>query len=138
MEGCSNIKIRAASYPRVSTDEQTQNQSIKNQIRIFEDFYSRNNSYINCGFYKDDGVSGTIAFDKRPGGARLLSDARAGKFDLVLVTSTDRLGRSLKVMLDAVDTLSENGVGFKSITEPYQTETPEGKMMFGILANFSE
>jgi site-specific DNA recombinase len=138
MERHFSAKIRVASYPRVSTDEQAQNQSIKNQIKTFEDFYAKNDRYENYSFYEDDGVSGTIPFNKRPGGVRLLKDAREGKFDLVVVCNTDRLGRNLKVMLDAVDTLSEMGIGFKSITEPYQTETPEGRMMFGILANFSE
>ncbi|MFC2145600.1 recombinase family protein, partial [Actinomycetota bacterium] len=121
-----------------STDEQTQNQSIKNQIITFEDFYAKNDEYENYGFYEDDGISGTIPFEKRPGGARLLKDAREEKFDVVIVTSTDRLGRSLKIMLETVDTLSEMGIGFKSITEPYHTETPEGRMMFGTFANFSE
>ena len=58
------------------------------------------------GEYTDEGWSGTIPLCDRPGGARLLEDARDGKFDVVIVYKVDRLGRSARVLLDAHDELA--------------------------------
>lgn len=129
--------MKVALYGRVSTDEQKENQTINNQKREL-DKYIKSNDHGIYSYYLDEGVSGTIPFEVRPEGRRLLEDAETKKFDFVLVLKTDRLGRNLKVMLNAVDTLSRLNIGFKSISEPYNTQTPEGKMMFNIISSFSE
>ncbi len=129
--------MKVALYGRVSTDEQKHNQTINNQKREL-DKHIKGNGHEIYGYYLDEGVSGIIPFEDRPEGRRLLEDAEAKKFDLVLVLKTDRLGRNLKVMLSAVDSLSRLNIGFKSISEPYDTQTPEGKMMFSIISTFSE
>ncbi len=130
-------KIKVAPYYRVSTDEQKDNKTIENQKIELEKFI-KEYGYEVYDSYLDEGISGTVPFEKRPGGKRLLKDAERKKFDLVLVLKTDRLGRSLKVMLDAVDTLSRLKINFKSISEPYNTQEPEGRMMFSIISTFSE
>lgn len=126
-----------ALYLRVSTDEQKSNQTIDNQKRELDN-YIKSNGYKVYSYYMDEGVSGTIPFEKRPEGFRLLKDAKEKKFNLVVALKTDRLGRNTRVMLDAVETFSEIGIEFKSISEPYNTQTPEGKMMFNVISSFSE
>jgi site-specific DNA recombinase len=132
------MNIRVAFYDRVSTDEQKQNFNIENQIIKDREFLKNNKQYELYDFYKDDGVSGTLPLEKRPAGAKLLRDAKEDKFDIVIVTSTDRLGRRLQVLLNTVETLSELGVDFKSISEPYNTDTPVGKLLFNLLSSFAE
>ncbi len=129
--------MKVALYGRVSTDEQKQNQTINNQKREL-DKHIKGNGHEIYDYYLDEGISGTIPFENRPEGKRLLEDAEAKKFVFVLVLKTDRLGRNLRVMLNAVDTLSRLNIGFRSISEPYSTQTPEGKMMFSIISTFSE
>ena len=129
--------MKVALYGRVSTDEQKENQTINNQKREL-DKYIKNNGYKIYDYYLDEGVSGSIPFEDRTEGRRLLLDAKDKKFDLVIVLKTDRLGRNLKVMLNTVDAFSKLNIGFKSISEPYNTQTPEGKMMFSVISSFSE
>ena len=131
-------KMKAAIYTRVSTDEQAQNCTIENQVRTSKEFLKNNKSYEVYDYYKDDGITGRVPLEDRPEGARLLKDASDKKFDVVLVTSTDRFGRRLKVLIDAVETLTEKRVAFRSMSEPYNTDTPIGKLMFNLLSSFAE
>src|SRR4026208_1113183 len=88
-----------ALYVRVSTEDQVERQSIQTQLdflRRYCDLYSLS----IAGEYVDDGVSGGIALDERPDGQRLLTEAENGRFSQVLVYRVDRLGRSLRSLLD--------------------------------------
>jgi site-specific DNA recombinase len=88
--------------------------------------------------YADDGVSGTTPLHERPEGRRLLEDAKADKFDAVLVYKLDRLGRSLLVIVDAHDRLQETEVALRSAREPIDTSNPSGRLIFQMLASFAE
>lgn len=56
----------------------------------------------------------------------------------MLVHKIDRFSRNLKDLLMMVDELSSYGVGFKSATEPFDTTTSAGKLMFQQLGSFAE
>lgn len=85
------------------------------------------------GIYRDEGISGTIPFEDRPDGKRLLEDARQKKFNVVLVYKVDRLGRADVVSHISLHHLETLGVGLRSLTEPFDTSTPQGRFMFSIL-----
>src|SRR5207249_3431243 len=85
-------------------------------------------------FYADDGVTGTIPLEQREQGARLLDDARAKKFDTVLIFKLDRLGRDPRLILNAVKELEDLGVQVKSMTEPFDTASPSGRFLLTILS----
>jgi site-specific DNA recombinase len=127
--------MRVALYARVSSEEQAERETIQNQIdfyRRYLDLYGKN--LLDAGMYLDDGVSGMIAFQDRPGVANLLEDAIAKKFDQVLVWKLDRLGRDPRIILNAVHDLTETGASIKSMTEPFETGTPYGDFMLTVLA----
>jgi site-specific DNA recombinase len=128
---------RVALYPRVSSEEQRDRETIEIQEEFLEQHCNLYELEV-AEIYKDDGVSGTIPLHERPKGRRLLEDARAGKFDTVLVYKLDRLGRSLLVIVDAHDRLQQAGVALKSATEPIDTSTPSGRLIFQMLASFAE
>jgi DNA invertase Pin-like site-specific DNA recombinase len=67
-----------------------------------------------------------------------LEDAKAGKFDVVLAYKLDRIGRTLLVVVDAHDRLQATGVALRSATEPIDTSTPAGRLIFQMLASFAE
>ena len=71
-------------------------------------------------------------------GTELLEDAKAGKFDVVLVYKLDRVGRTLLVVVEAHDRLMEAQVALRSATEPIDTSTPAGRLTFQMLASFAE
>src|SRR5271167_4819251 len=82
-----------------------------------------------------DKASGSL--DRRPQLDRLLDQLRPG--DTVVVWRLDRLGRSLKHLIQLIEDLAEKGVGFRSLTEGMDTSTAGGKhiySIFGALAEF--
>lgn len=128
---------RVALYARVSTDEQAERGTIRTQtdfLRRFADLYS----WVISGEYTDDGISGTIPLADRPGGRRMLDDARAGLFVEVVVYKLDRLGRSTLSLLRSHDDLEKVKVTIRSATEPFDTSTSFGKFMFQFLASLAE
>jgi DNA invertase Pin-like site-specific DNA recombinase len=83
----------------------------------------------------DDQASGSI--DSRPGLETCLRACRAG--DVLAVWKLDRLGRSLKHLVNTVHDLEKRDVSFKVLTGvPIDTTTPAGKLIFGIFAALAE
>ena len=78
--------------------------------------------------FEDAGVSGVKT--KRPGLDEALSFLRDG--DTLVVWRLDRLGRSMKHLLETIALLEERGVGFRSLTENIDTTTPSGRLVFHI------
>ncbi|WP_436664514.1 recombinase family protein (plasmid) [Alicyclobacillus acidoterrestris] len=109
-------------YARVSTQDQhleLQHDALRNAgcERIYEDI-----------------ASGAKA--SRPGLDEALQYLRKG--DTLVVWKLDRLGRSLKHLIEVVTELSERGVGFKSLQENIDTTTPGGKLIFHVFGALAE
>jgi len=128
---------RIALYLRVSSEEQVERESIGTQEEFLAD-YCKLYGLDVAGIYKDEAVSGTVPLLERPGGRRLIEDAKAGEFASAIVYKLDRIGRTLLVVVDAHDRLMEVGVAFRSATEPVDTSTPAGRLIFQMLASFAE
>src|ERR671932_770994 len=64
--------------------------------------------------------------------------ASFGLLDILVVWRLDRLGRSLRDLIDTVTTLQERGIGFKSLTEQIDTTTSGGKLVFHIFGALAE
>jgi DNA invertase Pin-like site-specific DNA recombinase len=109
-------------YARVSTDDQNLN--------------LQRDALENAGCEKifTDTISGTKA--RRPGLEDALSHLRSG--DTLVVWRLDRLGRSLKHLIDTVTDLQERDVDFKSLTESIDTTTTGGRLVFNIFASLAE
>lgn len=129
--------MKAALYFRVSTDEQTERASIETQ-RDFAAQYCKANEIEVIARYSDDGISGTMPISVRPDGARLLADAKAKRFDTILVYKLDRLARSTLEILKAVETLGQWGVSIKSMTESFETDSSVGKLLVSMLASVAQ
>lgn len=128
--------MKAAIYIRVSTEDQAkEGYSLEVQREYLESFTKREGLEL-FKVYQDDGISGYSA--ERPALKELLKAAKEKKFDLVLVYKIDRFSRNLKDLLNLVDELSFSGIGFKSATEPFDTTTSAGKLMFQQLGSFAE
>lgn len=63
--------------------------------------------------------------------AKLMEQARAG--DTIVVWRLDRLGRSLKHLIEISDQLQARGIGLRSLTESIDTSTPAGRFLFSLL-----
>lgn len=85
--------------------------------------------------FVDEGVSGSVS--SRPELDRCLSMLRSG--DTLVVWRLDRLARSLKNLLELVESLSARGIHLRSLTESIDTSSASGRLIlsvFGALAEF--
>ena len=87
-----------------------------------------------CNRLFDDKMSGSRA--ERPGLAKALEMVREG--DTLVVWKLDRLGRSVKHLVDMVGQLHRQGVHFKSLTDAIDTGTPSGRFFFHVMASLAE
>ena len=109
-------------YARVSTDDQkleAQHDALSaaGAERIFSD--------------KISGATRT-----RPQLDQLLAQLRQG--DVIVVTKSDRLARSLRDLLDIVEAIKEQGGGFRSLAEDIDTTTPAGRLTFHVFASVAQ
>ncbi|MGU9034724.1 recombinase family protein [Clostridium perfringens] len=126
-----------AIYCRVSAEEQSENgYSIDEQERLLEE-WCKKMGYVIYKCYSDRGISGKNIKD-RPALKELLSDAKAGKFDMVISWKINRVSRKLEDVLKIVNLLEKNNITFKSYSEPFETDTPAGRMQFQMMALIGE
>ena len=110
--------------------------SIDEQKRLLEE-WCKANDYIIYKCYSDRGISGKNIKD-RPALKELLSDAKEGKFDMVISWKINRVSRKLEDVLKIVSLLEKNNITFKSYSEPFETDTPAGRMQFQMMALIGE
>lgn len=122
--------MKVAIYCRVSTDEQFADK----QEEICKEYCKRNNLEV-FNIYKDV-ISGTT--ESRPSFNILLEDMRRYKFDCIMVTKLDRLGRSLQHLLSLFSEFQKRGVHFIAVTQNIDTTSAAGKLQMQIMGAFAE
>lgn len=132
-----NKKKIIAIYTRVSTIEQAEEgYSNDEQERLLTNWCNKNGYEIyKC--YSDRGISGKD-IKHRPALKELLKDAEEKKFDMVISWKINRISRKLSDVLKIVDIFEKNNITFKSYSEPFETDTPAGKMQFQMMALIGE
>ena len=133
----NNTKKRVFVYVRVSTAHQAEEgYSIPQQIERLQK-YCDAMGWILVKIYTDDGYTGASL--DRPAMNQMIKDLEAGHADIVLVDKLDRLSRSQFDTLYMIQKVFDvNNVAFVSRAESFDTSTPFGKAMVGILAVFAE
>jgi len=121
---------RAALYMRVSTVDQHP----ETQLLDLRQMAAQRGLDIVHEY--TDKISGTKA--KRPGLDAMMSDARHGKFDVVLVWASDRIARSVKHFLDVLDELNRLQVEYISFRENIDTGGPLGRAIVIIIGAVAE
>jgi DNA invertase Pin-like site-specific DNA recombinase len=109
-------------YARVSTQDQN--------LELQRDALLK----AGCQKIYDDRLSGARA--DRPGLSMALEMLREG--DSLVVWKLDRLGRSVKQLVDLVTELRKNGIEFKSLTDSIDTNTASGRFFFHVMASLAE
>jgi DNA invertase Pin-like site-specific DNA recombinase len=97
--------------------------------------YSNERGWDIAGQYVDK-ASGADA--NRPQLRQMLNDARARRFGLVLTTKIDRIARSSLDLKQIIAELEGRGIKFECTDQPFSTNTPTGKLLFGILGEIAE
>lgn len=126
---------RAALYIRVSTLEQAQEGYSVGEQKERLIAYCKAKDWLIADIYVDGGYTGSNL--KRPGIQKLI--AETDKFEMVLVYKLDRLSRSQRDTLYLIEEVFRpNDVDFISMQESFDTSTPFGKAMIGLLAVFAQ
>lgn len=129
-------KLMIFGYVRVSTENQLENYSIEEQIARLK-AYCAAKDWVLLKIYTDGGYSGGNT--DRPALKQMLLDLKVTNVDAVLVYKLDRLSRSQKDTLTLIeDEFLANNVDFISINENFDTSTPFGRAMIGILSVFAQ
>jgi site-specific DNA recombinase len=123
--------MKVASYIRVSTQKQT----TWNQQQIIEEFCKRM-GYEIYDKYIDENYSGVK--ESRPDFDRLMIDMRQHKFQGIVVYKLDRIGRSLKHLLQLFEEFKNNQIQFISVTQNINTDTPDGRMFLKMIMVMAE
>ena len=128
-----NPRILAAVYARVSTMNAGQDPTM--QTRELVEYCQRRAWQIyDC--YVDAGHSGKK--DSRPELNRLMADAHARRFDVVVCWRFDRFSRSVSHLVRALETFHALRINFVSMIEQIDTTTPAGTFVFHVLAAVAE
>lgn len=123
--------MRAALYIRVSSMGQVRDgYSLEFQEQILREFCEREN-YTVAELYSEGGVSG--ATTQRKELSRLIDDAKARRFDIVLIFRVDRFSRDPVDLLALVRTLEGSKIRLRSVTEAVDASDPAGELMLTIL-----
>ena len=109
-------------YARVSTKDQT----VDLQVDAL--------TQAGCTKVYTEVISGARA--DRPILAQVLETLRAG--DVLVIWKLDRLGRSLTHLLEIVTALMARQIGLKSLNDPIDTTTPQGRLIFNLFASLAE
>lgn len=132
-----NDMPKVAIYIRVSTTSQVEEGYSIDEQKDKLKSYCQIKDWNVYKVYTDGGFSGSNT--ERPALEKLIKDAKNKKFDTVLVYKLDRLSRSQKDTLYLIEEIFiKNGIEFLSLQENFDTSTPFGKAMIGLLAVFAQ
>jgi len=126
------MSTKVALYARCSL---LLNQDPMNQVVPMRE-WAKIKDYEIYGEYVDHGISGVR--ERRPQLDRLLADARRGKFKFLCIAALDRLGRNVKHLLNLIEELHSYGVKLVSLREALDLSSPQGQLIFTILAAISQ
>lgn len=130
-------KLRVTAYARVSTDMEEQINSFLSQKKYYAEKITQNPEWTYVELYADEGISGTQDF-KRTQFLKMIDDALAGKFDLIITKSISRFARNTLDTLKYVRLLREHNVGILFEEENINTLDMSGELLLTILSSVAQ
>lgn len=130
-------KKRVAIYIRVSTlDQAKEGYSLDAQEKTLRKWCD-DRKYTVYDLYADRGISGKD-IEHRPDMNRLIKDAKNGNFEIVLFWALSRFTRSVSDLYHTMEKFQKWNIDMVSYTESFDTSTPMGRAMIGIVGVFSQ
>ena len=130
-------KVRVAAYARVSTERDTQENSLQSQKDFFVRYIRSNSEWRFAGLYIDDGVSG-VSYHNREGFKNMVQDALDGKIDRIITKSLSRFARNTVDALTTIRKLKAANVGVLFFKENIDTMGPNGEFLITLMSSFAE
>ncbi|WP_020168399.1 MULTISPECIES: recombinase family protein [Methylotenera] len=124
---------RVALYARVSTESQTTDNQLIELRKVAERM-----GWIVVGEFVDHAISGGKGRDQRPAFDKLQKGAIRKDYELIMAWSIDRLGRSLRDLVNFLGDIQTSKVDLYLHQQGINTETPTGRLMFQMIGMFAE
>ena len=131
------IPMRVTFYARVSTDSHEQLNSLSNQITYYEELIHKNAAWIYVPGYIDEGLSG-ISTKKREHFHRMIDDAKAGKFDLILTKEISRFARNTLDSIQYTRDLLNAGVAVFFQNDNIKTIDEDSELRLSIMSSIAQ
>lgn len=132
-----DIELRVVYYARVSTDRDTQLNSLENQTNFYENLIKSNKHWTFAGGYIDEGISGT-SVKKREDFLRMIDDGLNKKFDLIITKEISRFSRSTLDSIKYTQDLLNAGVGVFFQTDNINTLENDSELRLTLMASFAQ
>lgn len=132
-----NRARKVAIYGRVSTEHEAQLSALENQLQWYDDQVQYHPNWDVYDRYIDEGITGTQA-KKRPAFLRMLSDARQGKFDLIVTREVCRFARNVVDTLVVTRELKGIGVEVFFIDDNIWTMDGDGELRLSLMATLAQ
>ena len=126
-----------AAYARVSTDLEEQQSSYQAQIDYYTNYIQGRADWEFVGMYADEGISGTST-KHRQGFQTMITDALAGRIDLIVTKSVSRFARNTVDSLTSVRALKEAGVEVYFEKENIWTLDSKGELLITIMSSLAQ
>ena len=129
--------IQVASYCRVSTDKDDQANSFEAQQRYFKEYIDRQPDWELYRVYADEGITGTST-KKRVQFNRMISDAKMGKFKLIITKEVSRFSRNILDTIQFTRELRAIGVGVLFMNDGINTMEPDAELRLSIMGSIAQ
>lgn len=130
-------KVRLAAYCRVSTEQEEQENSFRNQVDYYTRFVQTHPEYELVDIYADEGISGTNT-KKREHFKRMIADCEAHKIDMVITKSISRFARNTQDCLENYRKLKNLGITVVFEKENICSADTTGELLLTILSSLAQ
>lgn len=133
----TELNLRVVYYARVSTKKDDQLVSLEHQQQYYTNYIKEHKNWQYAGEYIDEGLTGLSA-SKRRNFMRMISDAKDGKFDLIITKEIPRFARNTVDSLIHTRELLQYGVGVYFQNNNLCTLTQDGEFMLTLLSGMAQ
>ena len=130
-------KRRVAIYARVSTEHEEQMAALENQVDWYKPILAARPNWTLVEQYVDEGITGT-SVEKRAQFLRMIEDAKAHKFDLIITREVSRFARNTVDTLQYTRMLKDYGVEVFFINDNIKTFDGDGELRLTIMATLAQ
>ena len=131
------IPLRVTFYARVSSESDEQLNSLGNQVAYYEDFIRKNPAWDYIPGYIDEGLSG-ISTRKRENFHRMVQDAEAGAFDLIVTKEISRFARNTLDSISFTRQLLAAGVAVFFQNDNINTLDEDAELRLAIMSSIAQ
>ncbi len=132
-----DIPLRVTYYARVSSESDEQLNSLGNQISYYEDYIRKNSAWTFVAGYIDEGISG-ISTRHRENFNRMIDDAEAGQFDLIITKEISRFARNTLDSIQYTRQLLHAGVGVFFQNDNINTFDEDSELRLSIMSSIAQ